>query len=378
MQFSQIVGQQSVIRDLLHLYQSNKLPHALLFLGRQGWGTLPLAIAFAKYVMCAQKNETDSCGQCSSCMQIQKLQHPDLHFSFPSKAPKPSSKNLSEHYIQDFREFMHHHPYGSTFDWLQFINVEKQGNISADEARKIIDSMNLKSYQGGYKIHILWRPEFLGKEGNILLKLIEEPPPGTLLMLVAEEEEKILPTILSRMQLIRTKPVLTSEISEALEDSFRIDPDRAGQIALAAEGDYTKALHLKENWNNDMLPLISSWLNAIFTNNGKQIYEWVEAQSQLGIEPLKNLFQYIQQLFSGGLRLTLYANFPLHLSEQEIVFARKLAGLNLSIEAYQMIDQGFTDFIHHTSRNVNIKTSLLNLSVHMQYWVKNRDLLPQA
>ncbi|MBX9449282.1 MAG: hypothetical protein KL787_06005 [Taibaiella sp.] len=137
-------------------------------------------------------------------------------------------------------------------------------------------------------------------------------------------------------------------------------------------------MHLKENWNNDMLPLITSWLNAIFTNNGKQVYEWVEAQSQLGIEPLKNLFQYIQHLFSGGLRLTLYSNFPLHLSEQEIVFARKLAGLNLPIEAYQMIDRGFTDFIHHISRNVNIKTSLLNLSIHMQYWVKNRDLLPQA
>ncbi len=143
-------------------------PHALLFTGAEGTGGLPLALATAQYIFCENKTETDSCGKCAGCSKAARLEHADLHFSFPSISGKSGVKANSRLFMQEFREFVKQSPYGTTFDWLQHINAEnKQGNITAEECREIIEILYLKSYEGGKKILIMWRPEYLGKEGNI-------------------------------------------------------------------------------------------------------------------------------------------------------------------------------------------------------------------
>src|SRR5690606_26038094 len=181
------------------------------FLGKEGVGGLPLAISFAQYIFCENKSQDDSCGQCASCLKIAKLMHPDLHFTFPTIGAKP---NFSKNYLPQFRDFVRQTPYAGAFDWLQSIQAEnKQGNISADECRDIIDRLNLTAFESGYKIQIIWRPEYLGKEGNMLLKLIEEPPENTLIFLVAENEEDILNTILSRTQKVLLPPLSAADIA---------------------------------------------------------------------------------------------------------------------------------------------------------------------
>lgn len=153
------------------MWQRDVFPHALMLIGSEGTGGLPMALALAQYVFCENKSATDSCGHCPNCGKVAKLEHADLHLSFPSIPPKPGSKALSKHFHKQFRDFVQQTPYGTTYDWLQFINAEnKQGNITAEECRDIIDMLNLKSYEGGSKVQIIWRPEYLGKEGNILLK----------------------------------------------------------------------------------------------------------------------------------------------------------------------------------------------------------------
>ena len=187
MLFSNVVGQQAAKEGLLKMWHNNVFPHALLISGEEGTGGLPMALALAQYIFCENKTASDACGKCAGCSKAAKLEHADLHMSFPSIPPKPGVKAMSRLFITEFREFIQQTPYGTTYDWLQHINAEnKQGNITAEECREIIDTLNLKSYEGGKKVQIIWRPEYLGKEGNILLKLIEEPPRDTILILIAE------------------------------------------------------------------------------------------------------------------------------------------------------------------------------------------------
>lgn len=375
MLFEKIVGQQALKQELIQLQQKDKIPHALLFLAKAGTGGLPLALAFVQYLFCEQKTAEDACGTCPSCIQVQKLEHPDLHFSFPTVPSKPGEKNLSEHYLSDFKDFCKSMPYGSSFDWLQYIQAEnKKGNISADETRQIIQSLSLKSYQGGYKIHILWRPEYLGKEGNVLLKLIEEPPAKTLLILVAEERDQILPTILSRLQVFQLKPLSIETIQATLSKDFAVEPKLAGQIALASEGNFNLALQLKDNWHNDSLPIITQWLNAVYSNNGLAILDWVDAQAALGIEALRNLFQYTQQLFAVAMRCSITKQEPTHLTAEDAQFVKKLIAIKLDIKSYQTIHQAITAFVYQISRNTHLKSSLLKLSIQMQYWIKNNKI----
>ena len=224
MQFQSIIGQKETKEQLVQMVQHNRLSHALLFLGKEGSGALSLAQAFAQYIVCEKVNGkqsktdsgqmtagpslfgdpeppttndqpqtfNDSGGICSACKKASELVHPDIHFSYPVIPRKPGDKPVSTDYIKEWREFISQQPYGNVYDWLQHIGAEnKQGNITATECNDINHTMSLKSFESEYKILIMWMPEFLGKEGNKLLKLIEEPPPNTLFVFVAENEQLI-------------------------------------------------------------------------------------------------------------------------------------------------------------------------------------------
>src|ERR1700761_2924939 len=256
MQFKNVVGQQPAKEGLMKMWHNNVFPHALMITGMEGTGGLPMGLAMAQYIFCENRSETDSCGKCAGCNKAAKLEHADLHISFPSIPPK-SGKAMSKLYITEFREFVQQSPYGTTYDWLQHINAEnKQGNITAEECREIIETLSLKSYEGGKKVQIVWRPEYLGKEGNILLKLIEEPPADTIIILVAENVQDILPTILSRTQLIRLAPVSSYDIARALSERQVADPKKASQIAHIANGSYAEALRLSRHADNDLFPAV--------------------------------------------------------------------------------------------------------------------------
>src|SRR3984885_2909521 len=234
MQFSQVIGQQQVRDNLTEMVRQNRLSHALLFLGHEGSGALPLALAFAQYVVCERRDSSsaDACGVCATCVKAGRLMHPDIHFSYPVIPKKAGDKPVSSDYSSEWREFIQQYPYGNAYDWLQFIGAEnKQGNITAQECNDINRKLSLKSFESGYKILILWMPEYLGNEGNKLLKLIEEPPANTLFILVAENEGQILQTILSRTQLVKIPALDDSDVEAGLEATQDISKEKAKQIA---------------------------------------------------------------------------------------------------------------------------------------------------
>ena len=375
MLLKQVVGQQSAKQGLISMLEQNHLPHALLIAGQEGTGGLPLALAFSQYIFCTNKQEHDSCGTCADCQKSSRLEHADLHISFPSIPPKPGTKAMSRNYIQEFREFIAQTPYGTTYDWLQFIDAEnKQGNITAEECRDIIETLNLKSYEGGRKVQIIWRPEYLGKEGNILLKLIEEPPPGTLLILVAEDVDEVLGTILSRTQLIRLPPLHAADIAQGLADRSLADTRKAAQIAHIANGDFTEALRLVRHTENDLFPDVRRWFNALFTNNGIELSKMVEDWSKAGREQQKNFLHYVIQLLEQAIRVRYLPQVPPTLPEEEAQFVGKLAARNVSFESLRKMIEQISTTMYHIERNAHGKTQLLALSVQLVYTIQGKEL----
>lgn len=370
MNFGNVVGQRAAKEGLLSMWRNNSFPHALLITGAEGTGGLPLALALAQYIFCEQRGEFDSCGKCAGCSKAARLEHADLHLSFPTISHKSGVKPMSKLHIHEFREFVKQTPYGTTYDWLQFIDAEnKQGNITADECREIIETLYLKAYEGGKKVLIMWRPEYLGKEGNILLKLIEEPPADTIMIFVAENREDILATIRSRTQEVRLAPIAAADIAEALSRHALADPRQASQIAHIAMGSYTEALRLVRHTENDLFAEVRQMFNLLFTNNGVGISKFAEEWSKAGREQQKNLLHYVIQLLEHTIKVRYAPNMPVALQDAEADFVRKLAGTRIPFEGFGEMIKAFADTIYYIERNAHGRTQLHALLIKLHHIV---------
>lgn len=374
MLFADVVGQGAAKAHLLGMWQQNHLPHALLINGKEGTGGLALALALTQFLMCEDKSKEDACGKCPNCQKAAKMEHADVHYSFPTiRNSEKKIEPLSNNYLKEFRKFTLNHSYGTTYEWLQFINAEnKQGNISAEECRIIIEKLNLKAYEGGLKIMLIWRPEYLGKEGNILLKLIEEPPADTVIILVSESVEEILPTILSRVQLIKLPPTQATEIEKVLIEQHKLVPSKAKQIAMMADGSYTEALTLLQHIENDLFPMAKQWFNMLFTHNGLGVSKFVEELAKKGREQQKSFLQYVIHLLEATIRQR-YTNTSI-LANEELAFVQKLAATTLSFEAIQSLIEDLDKTSYYIQRNANGKIQLQALSIKMMYAIQNKKV----
>ena len=394
MLLSEVIGQEKLKQQLVDMVQHQRLSHALLFVGPEGSGALPLAIAFAQYIVSIpnsqQLDSTDMFGAPSptepkiyspeeianlpAYQRASQLMHPDLHFSFPTITEKPGTKNISANFIEEWREFIKVYPYGNVFDWLQFIKAEnKQGNISADECAEIIKKLSFKSFESSYKVLVLWMPEYLGKEGNKLLKLIEEPPPNTIFLLVATSEENILPTILSRCQYIKVPRLTNSEIEKALIEKGQIEPDKAAQVAAMSDGNYLEALHLLQHSDADFLTLIREWLNAILKNGPLAQLKWVDDISKMGREPQKQFLKYFNHLLEQSIRLkVLGSELPMDPSLKDFALRiNKIAGVGQMEAIIQELDKA----TYYIERNANAKMLFMALGIKFYHIIQNKTLI---
>ncbi|MCE3283675.1 MAG: polymerase delta prime subunit, partial [Chitinophagaceae bacterium] len=346
MLFKDVIGQEAVKQHLAEMVQQDRLSHALLFVGKQGSGALPMALAFAQYIVSLpspspvvedlfggmtalepvpQFIHPDQIASQSSFQRAEQLIHPDLHFSYPVIPRKSGDKPISTDYVSEWREFIRQFPYGNAFDWLQFIGAEnKQGNITADECNDIIRKLSLKTFESEYKVLLMWMPEYLGKEGNKLLKLIEEPPPNTLFILVAENEEQILQTILSRCQLVRIPALENTDIERALIERSAAAPETARQIAAIAEGNYREALSLLQHAEDDWQDILRDWLNATLKSGPIAQVKWVEEISKMGREKQKQFLRYFNHLVEVSIRVKVLGADRVPAAENELAFAQRL------------------------------------------------------
>ncbi|HLK31301.1 MAG TPA: hypothetical protein VKT28_22165 [Puia sp.] len=396
MPFKNVIAQKEIKNHLVEMVQHNRLSHALLFLGNEGSGALSLAIAFAQYIVCEKifpqqpkeqslfgleepqttnyKPQTDSCGICPSCIKAQQLIHPDIHFSYPVIPKKSGDKPISTDYISEWREFVSQYPYGNSYDWLQFIGAEnKQGNITANECNDIIRKLNLKSFESGYKILIMWMPEYLGNEGNKLLKLIEEPPPNTLFILVAENESLILQTILSRTQLVKIPLLDTSNIEQALIERAKIAPEKARQIASISEGNYREAIQLLQHAEEDWQGLLRDWLNAILKTGPTAQVKWIDDVSKLGRERQKQFLRYFNHLLEQAIRLKVMDEHQVNIPDNEKDFAIRLNKI-ADISQQQAIIEELDKAAYYIERNAHAKMLFHALTIKLYHIVAHKTV----
>lgn len=389
MQFSHIIGQQQVIQQLQEMVHQNRLSHALLFIGKEGTGALPLALAFSNYVVTqSEKNkpvattvglfgEEPAAAPPSSHGSELAAQyiHPDIHYSYPVITKKSGDKPISTDFISEWREFIKQYPYGNVYDWLQFIGAEnKQGNITAAECADIIRKLNLKSFESEYKILVLWMAEFLGKEGNKLLKLIEEPPANTLFILVTENEDLVLPTIVSRCQTVRIPPIDAADVANALVQRSKLNEEQAGQIAGVSEGNYREALQLIQHAEEDWQALLREWLNAVLKTGPIAQVKWVDTISQQGREKQKQFLRYFTHLLEQSIRLRTMGEDHLPLTGAEKDFALRLNKL-CSVSQQQAITQELDKAAYHIERNANAKMLFMALTIRLYHIIANHSVI---
>ncbi len=395
MTFSDIIGQKDVKQQLAELVQHNRLSHALLFLGKEGSGALPMALAFAQYITCEKvqgkhtavlagpslfgepvnsdkQAVTDSCGTCPACQKAAQLIHPDIHFSYPTVTKKAGEKPIATDFITEWREFIKLNPYGNLFDWIELIKEKEnsQGKITARECDEIIKKLSLKSFESEYKVLIMWMPEELDKEGNKLLKIIEEPPPNTLFILVAENEELVLPTIVSRCQLIKVPALENKEIEEALISRNKTEPAIARQVANVSDGNYREALQLLQHAEEDWQSLLREWLNAMLKNGPVAQAKWVEEISRLGREKQKQFLRYFNHLLEQAILLKATGNTPGAFGTERDFAERlnKIAG----IEQQQAIIEEIDRASYYIERNANGKMLFHALTIKLYHIIQDK------
>lgn len=391
-----MIGQAGIKNQLVDLFQQNRLSHALLFLGKEGSGALPLALAFAQYIVCEKVNPRsanmqagtslfgdeepamqrtklpDSCGLCPACQKSAQQAHPDVHFSYPTVTKKPGEAPVATDFIKEWREFIKLSPYGNLFDWIEAIKEKEnsQGKITARECNDIIRKLSLKSFESEYKVLVMWMPEYLREEGNKLLKLIEEPPANTLFILVAEEEPRVLPTIVSRCQLVRIPSLETGEIREALVSRNNTDSLVADRVAPMSEGNYREAMQLVQHAEEDWLSLVRDWLNAILKAGPLAQGKWVEEIGRLGREKQKQFLRYFNHLMEQALHFRVLGNED-RLGDKERDFAVRINKIS-SIEQQEAMIQEIDKAIYYIERNANGKILFHALTIKLYHIIQDK------
>lgn len=367
MQFKDVIGQEELKRHLIDEVKRDRISHAQLFLGNNGHGGLPLALAFSQYILCANRTETDSCGVCSSCLKVNDLQHPDVHFSFPVVL---SIDKTSDKFLPIWRTQIAKNPYFSLNQWNKEIDEKgRQPVIGTDESELIIRKLNLKSFEGGYKVMIIWMTEEMNTTcANKLLKILEEPTPRTVFLLIAESQEKLLQTIISRTQLVKIPRLSLDDIRSHLI-SKQIDSSTATSIAAQAEGNLLEALELaEESAKSKNREMFIQLMRVCYKKDVIPMMDWAQSVSELGKDQQKTFLKYALHMFRQSL-LRNYTDTQLTKTSKEEDqflqnFARFITGNNI-----QGFMENFNDAYYHIERNANAKILFTELCFKVMRYI---------
>jgi len=368
MNFSQIPGQKETIDRLIRSVKEQRVSHAQLLSGPEGCGSLALALAYARYVSCENRSETDSCGICKSCVKYEKMIHPDLHFVFPVIKNKKETEPVSDSYIEEWREFVKRSPYFTLNNWLDSIEVgNAQGLIFASEAGEIIKKLNLKSFESDFKIMIIWLPEKMHlSTANKLLKMIEEPPEKTLFLLVSEEPDKVIPTIISRCLLIKIPGFSIRDMRNHLIRKYNCSEEKAQEIARVANGNIIRAAELFENEDSSLqnLEKFKKLMRFAWKRDIISVISWSEEIAGTGREAQKNFISYTLRILRENLMLSLgqLKNDLVFLAGEEAAFSKNFHPFINQENIYQLADE-FNIAYSHVEANGNAKIIFLDLAL---------------
>jgi len=384
MDFSEVIGQKHLKSHLLKTIENGRIPHSQLFIGKTGCGLLPIALSYAKEILC-HSYVKDSEEYLACAKKVSKLAHPDLHFVMPVNTNENIKKNpVSSNFSSEWREFVLKNPYAALYDWLQFLGIEnKQGNISKFEAEEISKKLSLKAYEGGYKVMIIWMADKMNNEcSNKILKLVEEPPEKTVLLLLTEHEEKVLGTIQSRCQKLHF-PLLSEEvIALQLTKYYGITDYIAKNISRQTNGDFNKALHLISNNEDDseFEKWFVTWVRTAFRAKGNKssindLLSWSENLAKEGRETQKKFLGYCLELFRQAMLKNYKADSLISFESKDFKFSlEKFAPFVHQKNIFEIV-KALEDAEYHVERNGNAKIIFTDLSIQLTRLIHRKELV---
>lgn len=369
MQFKDVVGQDELKAHLIQEVNADKISHAQMFLGKPGFGGLPLALAFVQYLFCAAKTNADSCGVCPSCRKIGELQHPDIHFSFPVVQ---AIDKKSDAFLKDWRTQVKEEPYFNLNQWTNRIDDKgRKPIISTEESQEIIKKLSLKSFEGGYKVMIIWMAEEMNTTcANKLLKILEEPPARTLFILLAESQEYLLQTILSRTQLVKIPRIGLDELAKSLQQNQHLDSSSAISLAAQTEGDLIEAkdllgAHEDKDANRE---LFIQLMRVCYKKDVIPMLDWADAMGSIGKEKQKTFLKYALHMFRQSLLRNYTDNQLTKTSKEEDAFLKNFAkfitGNNIS-----GFMENFNEAHYHIDRNANARILFTELCFKVMRYI---------
>ncbi|HLN54207.1 MAG TPA: hypothetical protein VK212_10900 [Lentimicrobium sp.] len=379
MLFSDIPGQESVKQRLRKTVHEHRVSHAQLFFGPEGAAKLPMALAYAQYINCSNRTETDSCGVCPSCLQFSKLAHPDLHFLYPIAGTKEiDGKPMSVMFLSHWRKLVAEKKgFFTLTDWYEQIGIEnKQGLINTEDCNDLIRKLSYTSYESEYKVMIIWMVEKIHLQGaNKILKILEEPPDKTLFILITQQQEQILPTILSRTQLVKFPRYSDPEIESGLLTLTGCSQEEAKSAGFMAEGNMTEAITIinEGESHNELFLKFRDWMRICWKQDLKAAFEMADEIKGEGREYMKRFLQYALRI----VRYCTLTNFNvapfINIEGEEKKFVTDFSKF-INPSNIHLFQQEFNDAIFHVERNANGSILFMDISINAMKWLKGKDL----
>ena len=368
--FRDVIGQDSLKQQLIASARKGVVPHSQLFCGQAGCGTFPLAFAYARYLNCTERSDTDACGHCSSCLKYNEIAHPDLYFIFPMV--QEGKKTVCDDYIMEWRAFLSTRVYFDLNRWLNEIDATKQAIIYSKESDEIMRKVSLKIYEAAYRILLIWMPERMHSAcANKLLKVIEEPPPNTIILMVSEEPDRILGTILSRSQRINVKPIDTHTLAQHAVSQFEIDDERAQQIARMAHGDYLQMMEIMQDSeeNTFFLQQFILMMRNSWSKNVKGMKVFADEMVSLLKERQRNFLAYCQRFVRENFIFRFQTSDMNYMNREEVNFSVNFAPYVNERNVFALMEE-LTEADRHLAQNVNAKMVFFDLALRITTLLK--------
>jgi len=362
LQFDQIIGQEKLKKQLENSLASERIPHAQLFVGKDGYGGLALALAYIEKLMVSSSSDPSG-----TKLKCENLVHPDVHFVFPvNRNDEVKDKPISSKFLPKWREAVKNNPYMSYQSWLSLLDIgNRQAMINVEESQDIIRQLTLKPYESEFKVLIIWHAEKMNPSAaNKLLKIIEEPPQKTIFILLAESTEHMLPTVLSRTQISRLSPIKSQDLSSALMANEGADAKRAEEIAHLSDGNYTRALELlnEDEFSHNLSEHFKHWMRTCFKKDVAGLIEFSDATSKMSREAQKSLLLFGLRIFRESLMLNYAGDAVLYSSQDLLQWIQNFAPY-VNHKTCMYFQKEFDQALHHLERNANPKILFMDLSI---------------
>lgn len=371
--FKDVVGQEDIKKRLIRSVKEERISHAQLFSGSEGTGKLALAMAYAQYISCRNRGETDSCGTCPSCHKYQKLAHPDLHFVFPVFKPKNIKNPVSDDFIKEWREIVLENPYFNLSQWLNYIESgNSQGLIYEKESDSILRKLNLKSFESEFKVMIIWLPEKMHLScSNKLLKLIEEPPNKTLFLLITENEESVITTIRSRAQLIKFPFIDNESVKKELLKIEGVDPGLVADSVRLSNGNFIKALEYLNPGEDAQFFFVKfqEMMRFAYKREVLELIRWSDEMAQIGRDKQKSFFSFALRLLREYFVMNMNHSNLVYLNSEEKNWGQQFAPF-INERNIVPFSKEFELGIKHISMNGNPRIIFLDTALRMVRLIK--------